>query len=423
MSASATPPPPSIYPRRKTIAVQIGDVVVGGDSPIVVQAMTDTDTADDLATAIQCYELFRAGAEMVRIAVNAPKAAQAVAKIRERLAKMCDAPPPPLIGDFHYNGHKLLSRYPECAEALDKYRINPGNIGLGEKREGQFAQMIEIACRLQKPIRIGVNWGSLDESLLSRLMDENARRKVPEDSAAVTRRALVESAIESAKEAMRIGMPEDKIILSAKVSRAPDLIAVYESLASQSHHPLHLGLTEAGMGMQGVASSAAAMGVLLARGIGDTLRVSLTPPPQGDRCDEVRAAWHILQSMGIRARAPTVTACPGCGRTTSAFFRELAADIESHIAEQMSEWRIQYPGAEKLTVAVMGCVVNGPGESRHADIGISLPGSGERPVAPVFADGKKIAVLKGDSIADEFKQMLSDYISRRFGGGGGDGRR
>jgi (E)-4-hydroxy-3-methylbut-2-enyl-diphosphate synthase len=391
------------------------EVRVGGDAPIVVQSMTNTDTADPIATAIQVKELARAGSELVRITVNSPAAAASVAAVREQLDRMgVDVP---LVGDFHYNGHKLLADYPDCAQALSKYRINPGNVGAGRKRDDNFARMIEIACRHGKPVRIGVNWGSLDQNLLARLMDENAARAEPWDAQAVMREALVTSAIESAQRAVQLGLPADAICLSAKVSNAQDLIAVYRSLADRCDWPLHLGLTEAGMGSKGIVASTAAMAVLLQQGIGDTIRVSLTPEPGGDRTKEVVVAQEILQSMGLRAFAPVVIACPGCGRTSSTFFQELAAKIQSYLREQMPVWRTRYPGVESMQVAVMGCVVNGPGESKHADIGISLPGADEAPVAPVFVDGERTVTLKGERIAEDFHAIVDDYVRRRYGAG------
>jgi (E)-4-hydroxy-3-methylbut-2-enyl-diphosphate synthase len=404
-------------PRRKTRAMKItwGQrvVTVGGGAPVVVQSMTNTDTADAIATAIQVHGLAQAGSELVRITVNSAEAAREVASIREQLDRMnCEVP---LIGDFHFNGHKLLADHPECALALSKYRINPGNVGRGTKRDSQFGAMIETACRYGKPVRIGVNWGSLDQELLARLMDENGLRDRPWDAQAVMREALVTSAIDSARQAEAWGMPPDAITLSAKVSSVQDLIAVYRELARRCDYPLHLGLTEAGMGSKGIVASTAAMAVLLQEGIGDTVRMSLTPEPGGDRRQEVIAAQEMLQSMGLRAFAPMVVACPGCGRTTSTTFQELAASIQSYLREQMVHWRASYPGVENLTVAVMGCVVNGPGESKHADIGISLPGTGEMPVAPVFVDGERRVTLKGDHIAEEFQVIVQQYVEQRFG--------
>ncbi len=406
-------------PRRvsRTMRVSWGarSVLVGGDAPVVVQSMTNTDTEDAAATANQVRDLARAGSELVRITVNTAAAAAAVAPLRERLDRMgVDVP---LIGDFHYNGHKLLAEHPDCAQALSKYRVNPGNVGLGRRREDNFAQMIEIACRHGKPVRIGVNWGSLDQSLLARLMDENGARTQPWQAQAVLREALVTSAIENAERAVALGLPADAICLSAKVSQVQDLIAVYGELARRCDWPLHLGLTEAGMGSKGIVASTAALAVLLQQGIGDTIRVSLTPEPRGDRTREVLVAQEILQTMGLRMFTPQVVACPGCGRTSSTFFQELAASIQGWLRDSMTTWKGRYPGVESLHVAVMGCVVNGPGESRHADIGISLPGSGEAPVAPVFIDGERSVTLKGEHIAEEFQAIVSDYVERRFGAG------
>jgi len=389
------------------------EVRVGGDAPVVVQSMTNTDTADPVATAIQVKELARAGSEIVRITVNSPEAARAVSAIREQLDRMgVDVP---LVGDFHYNGHKLLADYPDCAQALSKYRINPGNVGSGRRRDDNFARMIEIACRYDRPVRIGVNWGSLDQDLLARMMDANAALPAPLDAQAVMREALVSSAIDSAKRAEELGLPGDAVCLSAKVSNVQDLVAVYAELAQRCDYPLHLGLTEAGMGSKGIVASTAAMAILLQRGIGDTIRVSLTPEPGGDRSREVIVAQEILQTMGLRAFAPLVVACPGCGRTSSTFFQELASSIQSYLREQMPVWRLHYPGVESMQVAVMGCVVNGPGESKHADIGISLPGSGEAPVAPVFIDGQRDVTLKGERIAEEFQAIVEHYVRRRYG--------
>ena len=404
--------------RRKTRAMNIvwgaNVVTVGGDAPVVVQSMTNTDTADAIATAIQVQGLAQAGSELVRITVNSPEAAREVAAIRNQLDRMnCDVP---LIGDFHFNGHKLLTEFPDCAQALSKYRINPGNVGRGAKRDHQFGAMIEIACKYDKPVRIGVNWGSLDQELLARLMDENAKRSEPWDAQAVMREALVTSAIESAQLAEKWGQPGNRITLSAKVSSVQDLITVYRALSARCDYPLHLGLTEAGMGSKGIVASTAAIAVLLQEGIGDTIRVSLTPEPNGDRRQEVIVAQEILQSMGLRAFAPMVVACPGCGRTTSTFFQELAAKIQGYLRDQMVDWKKTYPGVENITVAVMGCVVNGPGESKHADIGISLPGTGEQPVAPVFIDGQRNVTLKGERIAEEFQAIVADYVEKRFGG-------
>ena len=403
----------SIFPvRRPTRSVSIGKVRIGGDAPVVVQSMTNTDTVDVLKTAIQCAELARAGSELVRITVNTPEAAAAVPLIREHLDKMgVDVP---LIGDFHYNGHRLLADYPECARVLAKYRINPGNVGHGRKRDEQFAQMIEIACRYDKPVRIGVNWGSLDQDLLARIMDENASRTEPLDAVGVMREAMVTSALESAAKAEELGLRGDRIILSCKVSGVQDLIAIYRELSRRSDYPLHLGLTEAGMGSKGIVASTAAMGVLLQDGIGDTIRVSLTPEPGGARTQEVIVAQEMLQTMGLRAFTPMVAACPGCGRTTSTFFQELAQTIQNHVRDQMPTWRAEYDGVENMTLAVMGCVVNGPGESKHANIGISLPGTGEVPAAPVYEDGEKTVTLRGDNIAAEFTAIVDRYVARIY---------
>ena len=400
-------------PRRRSRQVRIGHVFVGGDAPVMVQSMTNTDTADATGTARQVFDLARAGSEVVRITVNSPEAAASVAEIRERLDAMgCNVP---LVGDFHFNGHRLLTQYPEAARALAKYRINPGNVGKGSKRDEQFATMIEMACRHDKPVRIGVNWGSLDAEVLARLMDENARRAQPLEAAQVTREALIASALESAAAAEALGLPGDRIILSAKVSGVQDLIWVYRNLAARCDYPLHLGLTEAGMGSKGIVASSAAMAVLLQEGIGDTIRVSLTPEPGGDRTREVVVAQELLQTMGLRSFAPLVIACPGCGRTTSTVFQELAARIQSWLREQMPVWRGHYPGVEDMHVAVMGCVVNGPGESKQANVGISLPGSGENPVAPVYVDGRKTVTLKGDRIAEQFQAIVDNYVVRRYG--------
>jgi len=398
--------------RRESLTVRIGAVRVGGANPIVVQSMTNTDTADVEGTAQQVKSLARAGSELVRLTVNTSEAAAAVAPIRERLAQLGVSVP--LIGDFHFNGHKLLREHPACAEALAKYRINPGNVGRGSKRDPQFAEMIECACRYGKPVRIGVNWGSLDQDLLTRLMDENSARAQPLDAREVMRNAVVLSALTSAERAVELGLPPERIILSAKVSGVQDLIAIYRDLAARCRYPLHLGLTEAGMGSKGIVASTAGMAVLLQEGIGDTIRVSLTPEPGGDRTNEVIVAQEILQTMGLRAFTPMVTACPGCGRTTSTVFQELAQRIQSHIRHRMPEWRRQYHGVEDMTVAVMGCVVNGPGESKHANLGISLPGTGERPVAPVYEDGEKTVTLKGEHIAEEFQALLEQYVARKF---------
>ncbi len=404
--------------RKHTRQVRIGEVVVGGGAPIVVQSMTNTDTADVRATAQQVYELACAGSELVRITVNTAEAAAQVAPIRERLNAMGCAVP--LVGDFHFNGHRLLIRYPECAEVLAKYRINPGNVGKGAKRDEQFATMIEMACKFDKPVRIGVNWGSLDQELLARMMDQNGRSAQPLEADAVMRNALVVSALESAAQAEKWGLARDRIILSCKVSGVQDLIAVYRDLAARSDYPLHLGLTEAGMGSKGIVASTAALSVLLQEGIGDTIRISLTPEPGGDRTREVLVAQEILQTMGLRSFAPLVISCPGCGRTTSTYFQELAASIQAYLRSQMPVWRAQYPGVEDMHVAVMGCVVNGPGESKHANIGISLPGSGEHPVAPVFVDGAKTVTLKGETIAQDFQKIVDDYVRSHYGVGGSD---
>ncbi|ADZ68766.1 flavodoxin-dependent (E)-4-hydroxy-3-methylbut-2-enyl-diphosphate synthase [Polymorphum gilvum] len=409
------------WPRRRSVAVAVGGVTVGGDAPIVVQSMTNTDTADADATVAQVAALARAGSELVRITVDRPEAATAVPRIRERLDRI--GVTVPLIGDFHYIGHKLLADHPACAEALAKYRINPGNVGFKAKRDTQFSQIIEIALKYDKPVRIGVNWGSLDQELLTRLMDENAASETPVSAAAVMREAIIQSGLLSAERAETLGMGRDKIILSAKVSQVQDLIAVYADLAGRCDYALHLGLTEAGMGSKGIVASAASMGILLQQGIGDTIRVSLTPEPGGDRTREVQVAQELLQVMGFRAFVPVVAACPGCGRTTSTVFQELAQDIQEHIRSSMPAWRERYPGVESLSVAVMGCIVNGPGESKHADIGISLPGTGETPAAPVFIDGEKVTTLRGPSIADDFKTMVLDYIEQRYGQGRPAGRR
>ena len=401
--------------RRRTIPVSIDQVTIGGDAPIVVQSMTNTDTADVEATTKQVAALSRAGSELVRITVDRAEAAVAVRHIRERLDVL--GVETPLIGDFHYNGHTLLKEHPACAEALAKYRINPGNVGFKDKRDRQFAEIIEIALKHGKAVRIGVNWGSLDQDLLTRLMDENAKLPEPKDAREVMHEAIVQSALLSAARAMELGMGADKIVLSAKVSAVQDLIAVYSMLAARSDLALHLGLTEAGMGSKGIVASSAALGVLLQQGIGDTIRISLTPEPGGDRTLEVKVAQELLQSMGFRSFVPLVAACPGCGRTTSTTFQELARDIQDFIRDEMPEWKRRYPGVETLNVAVMGCIVNGPGESKHADIGISLPGTGEAPAAPVFIDGKKVATLRGPGAAADFKQMVLDYIERRFGQG------
>jgi (E)-4-hydroxy-3-methylbut-2-enyl-diphosphate synthase len=398
---------------RNSIAVRVGHVVVGGNAPIVVQSMTNTDTADVTATVRQIRELAHAGSELVRITVNSEPAAAAVAEICEALAAAGEDIP--LVGDFHFNGHKLLARYPECAQLLAKYRINPGNVGRGKKRDEQFAAMIETACRNDKPVRIGVNWGSLDQALVARLMDENSRRPEPKDAGNIMHEIMVTSALESAAQAEALGLPRDHIILSAKMSGVQDLIAVYRELSRQCDYALHLGLTEAGMGSKGIVASTAALAVLLQEGIGDTIRISLTPEPGGDRTREVTVAQELLQAMGLRHFTPAVVACPGCGRTTSSYFQQLAQSIQEHLRRQMPEWRQHYPGVEEMTVAVMGCVVNGPGESKHANIGISLPGTGENPVAPVYVDGIKTVTLKGDTIAADFQQLVDDYVQRRYG--------
>jgi (E)-4-hydroxy-3-methylbut-2-enyl-diphosphate synthase len=399
--------------RRRSVAVDVGGIAVGGTAPIVVQSMTNTDTADADATARQVAALARAGSELVRITVDRDQAAAAVPHIKDRLAKMNVEVP--IVGDFHYIGHKLLADHPACAEALDKYRINPGNVGFKEKKDRQFGAIIEMALKYGKPVRIGANWGSLDQELLTRLMDENARAASPKDAREVTREAMVQSALISAARAEEIGLAKNRIILSAKVSAVQDLVAVYGELGRRCDYALHLGLTEAGMGSKGIVASAAAMGVLLQEGIGDTIRVSLTPEPGGDRTLEVKVAQELLQTMGFRTFVPLVAACPGCGRTTSTTFQELAQEIQGFIHASMPAWKTRYPGVEALNVAVMGCIVNGPGESKHADIGISLPGTGEQPAAPVFIDGKKVATLRGATVAADFKQMVLDYIERRYG--------
>jgi (E)-4-hydroxy-3-methylbut-2-enyl-diphosphate synthase len=398
--------------RRRSRQLRVGHVALGGDAPIVVQSMTNTDTADLGATVQQVAALARAGSEIVRITVNNAEAAAQVPHIRERLDGM--GVNVPLVGDFHFNGHRLLNQHPACAEALAKLRINPGNVGRGAKRDEQFATMIEYACRYGRPVRIGVNWGSLDPELLARMMDENARQAEPEDAAVVTRRALVVSALESARQAEALGLPRDAIVLSCKVSGVQDLIAVYRDLAARCDYALHLGLTEAGMGSKGIVASTAALSVLLQEGIGDTIRISLTPEPGGDRTKEVIVAQEILQTMGLRSFTPMVIACPGCGRTTSTFFQELADRVQSYLREQMPAWRDRYPGVETMHVAVMGCVVNGPGESKHANIGISLPGSGENPVAPVYVDGVKTVTLKGENIAGEFQRIIDQYVVENY---------
>ncbi|TPL16915.1 flavodoxin-dependent (E)-4-hydroxy-3-methylbut-2-enyl-diphosphate synthase [Mesorhizobium sp. B2-4-10] len=403
------------FPRRTSVSVDVGGVVVGGGAPVVVQSMTNTDTADVDQTVAQVAVLHRAGSEIVRITVDRDESAAAVPRIRERLARL--GINVPIVGDFHYIGHKLLADHPACAEALAKYRINPGNVGFKDKKDRQFAAIVEMAIKHDKPVRIGVNWGSLDQELLTRLMDDNQARGFPLTAQQVTREAIVQSAILSAEMAEEIGLGRDKIILSAKVSGVQDLIAVYTELASRSDHALHLGLTEAGMGSKGIVASSAAMGILLQQGIGDTIRISLTPEPNGDRTREVQVSQELLQTMGFRQFVPIVAACPGCGRTTSTVFQELAQNIQADLRKNMPAWREKYPGVENLKVAVMGCIVNGPGESKHADIGISLPGTGETPTAPVFVDGKKAATLRGPSIAQDFEKMVADYIEQRFGRG------
>jgi (E)-4-hydroxy-3-methylbut-2-enyl-diphosphate synthase len=402
----------SMAARRVTRSCRVGPVMLGGDALVVVQAMTNTDTADYLATALQTAELARAGCELVRVTVNTPEAAAAVPKIREHLDRMGIAVP--LIGDFHYNGHRLLSDHPACAEALAKYRINPGNVGFGKKKDEQFAQMVELACRYEKPIRIGVNWGSLDQELLARVMDENKHRTEPRNPAELMREAMVTSALESAARAEEVGLPGERIILSCKVSAVQDLIAIYRELSRRADYALHLGLTEAGMGSKGIVASTAALAVLLQEGIGDTIRVSLTPEPGGSRTQEVIVAQEILQSLGLRAFTPMVAACPGCGRTTSTLFQELAADVQEFVRDRMPEWKLHFDGVENMTMAVMGCVVNGPGESKHANIGISLPGTGEAPAAPVYEDGVKTTTLRGDDLIGEFRQIIERYVTRTY---------
>ena len=402
----------SALARRVTPTVDIGGVLVGATNPVVVQSMTNTDTEDIRSTATQIAELARAGSELVRITVNTENAAASVAGIMERLEMMsCDVP---IVGDFHYNGHRLLQQYPECARLLAKYRINPGNVGFGKKRDDQFATIVGLAIEHEKPVRIGVNWGSLDQGLLARLMDENGKSGNPQAADAVMREALVRSALESAVHAEELGLSHDRIILSCKVSGVQDLILVYRDLAQRCDYPLHLGLTEAGMGSKGIVSSTAAMAVLLQEGIGDTIRISLTPEPGQSRTDEVTVAQELLQSMGLRAFSPMVTACPGCGRTTSTFFQSLALDVTNHVRSQMPQWKLRYPGVENLSLAVMGCIVNGPGESKQADIGISLPGTGESPVAPVFIDGVKAATLRGDTLSDDFLTLIDTYVSEKY---------
>jgi (E)-4-hydroxy-3-methylbut-2-enyl-diphosphate synthase len=411
MSEMAAP-----QPRRTSVSVKVGNVTVGGAAPVVVQSMTNTDTADVAGTAAQVAALARAGSEIVRITVDRDEAAAAVPHIKERLLRMnVDVP---IVGDFHYIGHKLLAEHPACAGALDKYRINPGNVGFREKRDRQFGAIVETAIKHGKPVRIGANWGSLDQELLTHLMDANAKSPAPVDARAVMREAMVQSALLSAKRAEEIGLPRDKIILSAKVSAVQDLIAVYMELGRRSDYAIHLGLTEAGMGSKGIVASSAALSILLQQGIGDTIRISLTPEPGGDRTVEVKVAQELLQTMGFRTFVPLVAACPGCGRTTSTTFQELARDIQDFIRDSMPAWKTQYPGVEALNVAVMGCIVNGPGESKHADIGISLPGTGEQPAAPVFIDGKKAVTLRGATVAADFKKLVIDYIERRYGTAG-----
>jgi (E)-4-hydroxy-3-methylbut-2-enyl-diphosphate synthase len=406
----------TLKPRRRSVPVMVGKVTVGGDAPIVVQSMTNTDTADIEGTARQIAALARAGSELVRITVDRDEAAAAVPHIKDRLMLMdVDVP---IVGDFHYIGHKLLADHPACAEALDKYRINPGNVGFKEKKDRQFSAIVEMAMKHDKPVRIGANWGSLDQELLTHLMDENAKSNAPKEAREITREAMIQSALLSAARAEELGLPRNRIILSAKVSAVQDLIAVYADLAGRSDYAIHLGLTEAGMGSKGIVASSAAMGILLQQGIGDTIRVSLTPEPNGDRTLEVKVAQELLQTMGFRTFVPLVAACPGCGRTTSTTFQELAGEIQSFIRDEMPAWKTRYPGVEALNVAVMGCIVNGPGESKHADIGISLPGTGETPTAPVFIDGKKAATLRGATVAADFKQLVIDYIERRYGTGG-----
>ena len=408
-----TPPTDAApWPRRITQAVQIGNAVVGGGRPVVVQSMTNTDTADIAGSVKQVAELWRAGSEMVRLTVNNPESAAAIPRIREKLEMMGISVP--LIGDFHYNGHQLLAGEPACAEALAKYRINPGNVGFGKKKDTQFAQLIEFAIRYGKPVRIGANWGSLDQALAAQLMDENHAREVPWDAGRVLREALIRSAVDSAERAVEIGLPRDRIVLSAKVSGVQELIAVYRDMASRTDFALHLGLTEAGIGSKGIVASSAALAVLLQEGIGDTIRISLTPEPGQSRTQEVIVAQELLQTTGLRAFTPMVTACPGCGRTTSEFFQELAKVVQEHVRGRMPEWKVTHPGAENMTLAVMGCVVNGPGESRHANIGISLPGTGEAPAAPVFVDGEKKVTLRGENIAQEFIALIDDYVEAKY---------
>ena len=400
------------HPRRRTIGVQVGSTLIGAGAPVVVQSMTNTDTADIDATTRQVAQLWRAGSELVRITVNTDEAAAAVPRIREKLDRMSVSVP--LIGDFHYNGHLLLTRYPDCAQALGKYRINPGNVGFGHKRDTQFSTIVEQAIRYDKPVRIGANWGSLDQALLTRLMDSNATASNPMDAPGVGREALIQSALLSAAKAEEIGLPANRIVVSCKVSGVQELIAVYRELARRSDYPLHLGLTEAGMGSKGIVASTAALSVLLQEGIGDTIRISLTPEPGESRTTEVIVAQELLQTMGLRAFTPMVTACPGCGRTTSVFFQELAKTVQDHVRERMPDWRLRYRGVENLTLAVMGCIVNGPGESKQANIGISLPGTGESPAAPVFIDGAKVGTLRGEHITEEFVGMIEEYVAARY---------
>ncbi|MBA3929034.1 (E)-4-hydroxy-3-methylbut-2-enyl-diphosphate synthase [Pseudoxanthomonas japonensis] len=408
-----TPPTDAApWPRRITQAVQIGNATVGGGRPVVVQSMTNTDTADIAGSVKQVADLWRAGSEMVRLTVNNPESAAAIPRIREKLEMMGISVP--LIGDFHYNGHQLLAGEPACAEALAKYRINPGNVGFGKKKDTQFAQLIEFAIRYGKPVRIGANWGSLDQALAAQLMDENHTRETPWDAGRVLREALIRSAVDSAERAVEIGLPRDRIVLSAKVSGVQELIAVYRDMAARTDFALHLGLTEAGIGSKGIVASAAALSVLLQEGIGDTIRISLTPEPGQSRTQEVIVAQELLQTTGLRAFTPMVTACPGCGRTTSEFFQELAKVVQEHVRGKMPEWKVTHPGAENMTLAVMGCVVNGPGESRHANIGISLPGTGEAPAAPVFVDGEKKITLRGENIAHEFVALIDDYVESKY---------
>ncbi len=418
-ASDAVPTGETIAPRRRSVAVDVGGVTVGGTAPVVVQSMTNTDTADVGQTVNQVAALAHAGSELVRITVDRDEAARAVPHIRDQLR--AHGVTVPLVGDFHYIGHKLLAEHPACAEALDKYRINPGNVGFKAKKDTQFSSIIEKALEHGKPVRIGVNWGSLDQELLTHLMDENAKSAAPKDARQVMHEAIVQSALLSADRARELGLPAERIIISAKVSQVQDLVAVYSALADRCDYALHLGLTEAGMGSKGLVASSAALGILLQRGIGDTIRFSLTPEPGGDRTLEVQAAQELLQTMGLRAFVPIVTACPGCGRTTSTVFQELAKDVQAMVRDRMPDWRAQYPGVESMNLAVMGCIVNGPGESKHADIGISLPGTGESPAAPVFIDGQKAVTLRGDNIAGEFKQIVEAYIAKRYGGADGAG--